>query len=236
MLDNLPKRIRSEGVDLRLSKRLNISDHNISDQGDLSLKEVRKLLLREKVRTYDRRDIIPLHSLKEFWMSRCELNQFLESLYCSTSSAHAILKNSLRFFTALVLVNWDSNERFCRAFEAFFGDHENSVWTDESLTDIISPSSAYPSISMDEANCLDSTLNLVSVPVLSKESKPFHTYTPLPITSKTEIGKGSYGKVYKIRIAKGCLMVENASGSTSPNEVCPTIQGKIDNRAMLTVT
>ena len=206
-------------ADYRRSKRLNLPYQPISD---LSLQQLRRDLRQEKVRTYDRKDVIPLHSISRFWTSGYKLEKFLREFGCPKRLIDQILENSLRVFTALILVEWSSDERFRGAFDALFPDDKNVIWNDDSLNGAISAKSGYLEFSDDEADLLESNLDLVSVPVLNKDTKTVHEHSTLPITSKTEIGKGAYGKVYKIQIAKGCLMVENASGCASSNEVCNT--------------
>ena len=222
----------------RRTKRLGPSYRSNSN---FSLQELRKLLRREQVCTYDKQTLfIPVHSINEFWLAEHKLQDLLDDLGCLESLEHVILTTSLRIFTALVLAEWESDGRFREVFRHAIPDNADPLWTDESLTDAdtlwtdesltaaSSPVLDDLGLSMDEAISLRSAMHLVSVPILemSRESKRFHEHTTLPITWRSEIGKGAYGKVYEIRIAKGHLMVENTSGSASPNKACLTFYAK----------
>ena len=189
-------------------------------ESSMSLQEVRKHLRGAQTRTWDMKLFIPFPAIKGFWTVGDTLQDFLQGLDCSTSSIHAILTSSLRILTALVLVDWDTIERVREVIQGVFPKNQNPLFTDESLTDANSPIFQYK-LFPNEQNFLDNTMDLVSVPVLvmSKHRKPFHEHTTLPITSKSEIGKGAFGKVYKIQIAEGCLMVKNFGDGASPNKV-----------------
>ena len=182
---------------------------------------------RRIVRTHEGVEFIPQPSIKRYWLFEWPLREFFDDLRLEVSSVHChkITTTYHRIFTALVLVEWDSEYRFRQVFKEAFPDDANPVWTDNWL---ISHGdlgrSNFLDLSADEASSLNRTRNLVSVLVLdtNKGNEPYPGHIPLPITTKTEIGKGSYGKVYRIQIAAGCLQVENVNGGHSPNEVCST--------------
>lgn len=192
----------------------------------ISLKNARLALSKQKAFNYDGVEFITLPLIREYWMEECPLQDFLKSLACSLSSVDLILDWYLRIFTASVLVKWDSDGRFREVFQRVFPGDANPIWkndfpifnTEFRLSDL--------HLSLHEKNSLVSNKNLVSVPVLdiSKESKPFPDSTRLPITSRKEIGKGAYGRVYEIQIAEACLKVEDSSGGVSLNKVCPTMR------------
>ena len=191
------------------------------------LREARKLLRRHMVRTHEGVEFIPQPLIKRFWLSEWPLQEFFDDLGLEVSpiSYHRITTTSHRIFTALVLVEWDSEHRFRQVFQEAFPGDAPPVWTDDSLLsdDDLGRSKSLVLLP-DEATFLNSTRNRVSVLVLdmNKGNEPYPAHIPLPITTKTEIGKGSYGNVYRIKIAVGCLQVENVNGGQSPNEVCPT--------------
>ena len=233
------RHVDEDEENVRIRKRLNPSYHS---DNDVSLQEVRKLLRREKVRTYNRKEFVPVPSIKKFWTAKYKLQTFLEGLDCSVSkfSVHAILTTSLRMFTALVLIEWESNERFRETFQEMFPNEASPVWTDESLTGANPFRSDKLGLSEDEADSSESAMDLVSVPVLdmtmTKKSKPFHEHATLPITSKTEIGKGAHGKVYRIEIAENCLIRESVSGGSAIlNNVCHKVRGRLNEYVLLTI-
>ncbi|KAL8825208.1 MAG: hypothetical protein Q9170_007883 [Blastenia crenularia] len=202
---------------LHTRQKLNHFDQSTSN---ISLPEVRRRLGRKIVRTYDRKPFIPVPSIKAFWATELEVQDFLTNIECATHPVHAILTKSLRVFSAMVLVEWGSDQHFRDLFYRIYSDNTNPLWKDDSLMVASHPGWDFSGLDLDEANSLESAIDLVSVPVLelSKESKPFRQHTTLPITSKHEIGQGAYGKVYEIKLAEGCLMFENTGGSTSSNK------------------
>ena len=191
------------------------------------LRDARKLLRRHMVRTHEGVEFIPQPLIKRFWLSEWPLHEFFVNLKLevSSNSCQRITTTYHRIFTALVFVEWESDQRFRQIFQEAFPGNATPVWTDNWLiSDGDFGRSNSIDLSSDEANSLNSTKNLVSVLVLdmNKGNEPYPGHIPLPIITKTEIGKGAYGKVYRIRIAAGCLQVENDSGGQAPNEVCPT--------------
>lgn len=191
------------------------------------LREARKRLRRHMVCTHERVEFIPQPLIKRFWLSEWPLREFFENLKLEVSPnyCHRITTTYHRIFTALVFVEWDSDQRFRQVFYEAFPRNAMPVWTDNWLiSDGDFGRSNSIDLSSDEAKSLNSTKNLVSVLVLdmNKGNEPYPGHIPLPITTKTEIGKGAYGKVYRIKIAAGCLQVENVNGGQAPNEVCPT--------------
>ena len=226
MLDKPQKRVRPH------SAHLDAGDEELARtrkmlRSDQPLREARKSLRRHMVRTHEGVEFIPQPSIKRFWLSEWPLQDFFDQLRLEVSSisCHKITTTYHRIFTALVFVEWDSESRFRQVFEEAFPDDATPVWTDTWLiSDGDFGMSKSLDLSADEAISLNSTRNLVSVPVLdmNKGNEPYPGHIPLPITTKTEIGKGSYGKVYRIQIAAGCLQVENVNGGYSPNEVCST--------------
>ena len=201
--------------------------HSFKIVSDFSLQEVRKLLRRKKLPTYDHNEFIPVPLIKHFWVAERALEDFLS---CSNSSAHRILTASIQVFTALVLVEWDCEDRFRQVIRERFLDDTERIWTDDSFDSLTRAD--FSGLSADEETDLKFKWRQVSVPVLgmSKGSKPFPEHTTLPITAKTEIGKGAYGKVHKIKIAEGCLNLDNAGGGVSFNKVCSTLQVKTTKR------
>ena len=224
MLDKPQKRVRPRSTgfadeeELARLRRMPLSQR--------PLQEARKLLRRHMVRTHEGVEFIPQPSIKRFWLYEWPLQEFFEDLGLEVSSiCHRITTTYHRIFTALVFVEWDSEHRFREVFQKAFPADAFPVWTDDWL---ISGGDFGKSNSLDltpdEANSLDSTRNLVSVLVLAMNqgNEPYPAHIQLPITTKTEIGKGAYGKVYRIKIAAGCLQMENGNGGQSPNDVCPT--------------
>ena len=224
MLDKPQKRVRTHSAHLddgeeelaRTRRRIRL---------DQPLREARKSLRRRIVRTHEGVEFIPQPSIKRFWRSEWPLQEFFDQLRLEVSSVncHKITTTYHRILTALVFVEWDSEYRFRQVFREAFPDDATPVWTDDWLiSDGDFGRSNSLDLSADEANSLNSTRNLVSVLVLdmNKGNEPYPGHIPLPITTKTEIGKGSYGKVYRIQIAAGCLQVENVNGGHSPNQVC----------------
>ena len=227
MLEKPEKRVRSisshdeeEGAFI-MRKR-----NSFQSVSDFSLREVRKLLRRKMLFTYDQKAFIPVPSIKTFWTTECALKQFLKIPNSSDPLAHRVLIASIQVLTAVVLIEWDSEDRFRQVVQKKFLVNTERIWTDDSFKSLTDADIS--DLSKDEVAGLNLNWNLVSVPVLgmSKESKPFPEHTTLPITAKTEIGKGAYGKVHKIKIAEGCLKLDNASGSVSYNRVCSTLQVK----------
>ncbi|KAL8903410.1 MAG: hypothetical protein Q9171_007411 [Xanthocarpia ochracea] len=224
-------RYKKGGNSARTRKRTNPIDQN--DPG-VSLQEARRNLQRMIIRTHDRRAFIPLGSIKEFWDDR--LQDFLEGLGCSVDQNRAdrIQTSCVRIFTALVLAEWEDDEHFRRKFEKVFRDDASPVWTNGFLEYVNFLTSDDSGLSEDEEGSLQSAVDLVAVPVLepNKGSIKLPRGTTLPITHRDEIGRGTYGKVYEIKIAEGCFMVENTtSGILRPNEVC---HGELNECALLT--
>jgi hypothetical protein len=187
-----------------------------------------ELKVLQKPRTYAGLEFMPLPLIEKFWSGERTLQAFLVALDCKTSprTRQAIEQDSLRVFTALVLVEWESSKRFRQVFQAAFPEEGPHLWTDENL--ISGPGlegMKTLGLTDDELTELQSNADLVSVPILQLHhgSKRYAKRVRLPITSKDEVGKGAYGTVYKIQIAEGCLRVENSNGDTSPNKVCSTM-------------
>ena len=237
MPGRLGKRIRStsnlkpdDEEDSRVRLHQKFSDKTASD---VSLRKVRKHLQRHKVLTHSRKDFIPLPAIKKFWTVECPIETFLEEIHClSPASAQNILKVSIRVFTALLLVDWDSDDRFRQILQEKFSGNVSQTWTDDSLIGTDFSRLGLSGLSRDELNDFGSATEKVSVPVLGKDSKHFHRNTTLPITVRDEIGKGAFGKVYAIKIAEGCLMVDNTSGTKSPNKVGLIIQGRTTKKVL----
>lgn len=226
MLDKPPKRVRPHSAHVDADEE-ELARTRRMPRSDQPLRDARKLLRRHMVYTHEGVAFIPQPSIKRFWLSEKPLQEFFDDLRLEVSSAncHKITTTYHRIFTALVFVEWDSEYRFRQVFREAFPDEATPVWTDKWLiSDGNFERSDSLDLSADEAKSLNSTRNLVSVLVLEMNNgnEPYPGHIPLPITTKTEIGKGAYGKVYRIQIAAGCLQVENVSGEHSPNEVCST--------------
>lgn len=225
-LGNPRKHVRSKSGDEEEGPFSLRQRHSFQTVSGYSLQEVRRLLRRKILHTYDKKAFIPVPSIKTFWTAECKLEEFLGYSNSSDSPAHRILTASILVFTTLVLVEWDSEDRFRQVIQKGLLDDTDRIWTDDSLNSLTD--ATFSGLSKDEVTDFNLNRNLVSVPVLgiSKESKPFPEHTTLPITAKTEIGKGAYGKVYKIKIAEGCLKFDDANGTVIYNRVCSTLQVK----------
>lgn len=205
------------------------------------LEKSRKHLKRLTDRNYDHKSFISLPSMQEFWNREgYSLGKFLAEVSSGNFSdkLELIRTTSLRILTALVLTEWhakNSVRNFCTTFCKIFPNETEPSWSDELLLGPDGlPRLELPHLSQDEKKSLSNALYTVSVPVLqkSKERKRYSPKIILPILNPTRekkelevLGEGAYGKVCKVKIAAGCLLIKDkASNRIEGNRVCQLIK------------